>query len=151
MQYDYTKPVIALCGPIDGIFREDKRTWHHDAIEELKKLKYQGLIYVPCRLDAELGDNNVDDNKNEKKNNEKMYRRCRAIIHFIPNRSSLAFEDVVEFKRNLVEAMNELKCIKWSRYIFCCSAWDMFKDSGDFTFCETIEDACIKAVTLPRK
>jgi hypothetical protein len=77
-------PLISLYGTTFGIRAEDGQTWHFHMAMALRELSYSGHIYIPCRLDVDIGDNDSQLNEQEKKNNRRALDASAVVVFYQP-------------------------------------------------------------------
>lgn len=79
---DLPKPLIALLGPLHGI--AIGHSWHTEMIAALRRNGYQGKLYIPVRIDADIGEYTDRLNAQEDQNNLFAIKRSTKIIYWQP-------------------------------------------------------------------
>lgn len=87
--------LISLRGTTSGI--EVEETWHTAMVQTLREIGYQGAIYIPCRLGADLGDHDDALNKQEQKNNARAFEASAVQVFYQPENKRPQVEDLLPF------------------------------------------------------
>ncbi len=74
--------IISLRGTTSNL--ESGPNWHHYMVSALWNLGFEGKIYIPCRLDADMNDCNEELTQQEKKNNERAFEASSVQIFYQP-------------------------------------------------------------------
>lgn len=139
--FEMWEPIIVLCGPVQGMMF--RKVWYCDALNYLKSAGFDGKVYLPCRLDADLGDYEDEANVNERKNNAEMLKTSDAVIYW---QEPTLDVDMLEFTNCFMGAITEVHHIKKSKYVFGCKDKTRLGDLSRFgqaiTFSTSLQEVC---------